>query len=198
MLRTTAALAILLGSVYVVGTDGLMTSMNTSSGDGSSLMQRGMNTKSATIRKTNSEPAPSRAEIEADDNITTYDKDDAGINAAKAKGRATLARFEELMNAGTPGNYTFKTGLPYGENSREHVWVQLTKRDGDAFHGLVANQPVLAKQYNLGDPIKVNRNEVSDWMVMSDTAIYGGYTMRHALDTLPKEQADHLRSLLKD
>ena len=133
-----------------------------------------------------------------DSNIVNLRGDDVGMNAAKAKGNATLPRFEELISAKTPGTYSFKTGLPYGENNFEHVWVQLDKIDGDTFHGKIANEPVNAKDYKLGQVISVDRAELSDWMIMSDTAIYGGYTLREILPTLPKEQAEGFRALLKD
>jgi uncharacterized protein YegJ (DUF2314 family) len=40
--------------------------------------------------------------------------------------------------------------------------------------------------------------DVEDWMVRTSDAIYGGYSARHQLKDLPKQQADKLALMFRD
>lgn len=102
------------------------------------------------------------------------------------------------MKNKTPGNYTVKYGIKDNAGNVEHVWVQVSDYDNSGFTGRVANEPVIVTSYKIDDTIKVPYEEASDWMIMSNSAIYGGYTMRHSLAKLPKEQAEQISSLLRD
>lgn len=102
------------------------------------------------------------------------------------------------MKNKTPGNYTVKYGIKDNAGNVENVWVQVSDYNNSGFTGRVANEPVIVTSYKIGDSIKVPYEEASDWMIMSNSAIYGGYTMRHSLAKLPKEQAEQISSLLRD
>lgn len=131
------------------------------------------------------------------ENVVAYHTGDSEMNAAKKTGQSTLPRFRELIAAGTPGTYTVK--FPLTQNgATEHIWMQLIDYRDGKFIGLLANDPVNGNQYKMGDPVTVADADVEDWMVRSDDAIYGGYTARVALESLPKEQAEKYRVMFRD
>ena len=187
-------LLVLLGAIAVGGT--LYASLSSNTGHYAKV-DKESRAKIAAARQSG-DKAEFRKAVDEDNNLATYDIGDDGINAARAKGKATLPRFVELMTNKTPGNYTVKYGIRDGAGNVEHVWVQVSDYDSSRFTGRVANEPVIVTSYKLGDSITVPYEEASDWMIASKTAIYGGYTMRHSLSKLPKEQAAQISSLLRD
>ena len=142
-------------------------------------------------------PGSGASLAESKQNVVSYSTEDKAMQDAKTSGRSTLKRFHELMDAGTPGTYTVK--FPLTQNgATEHIWMQLTDYRDGAFVGLLANDPVNGSKYKMGDQMTVAEADVEDWMVRSQDAIYGGYTARVALDSMPKEQADKFRPLFRD
>ncbi len=135
--------------------------------------------------------------VQAKKNVIGYSTEDVGLNAAKVKARATLPRFFELMAAGTDGNYTLK--FPLTQNGRtEHIWMQLADIKGDVFIGILANTPVNGNKYRSGDRMEISRGEIEDWMVQTNTALYGGYTARYAMKDMPKDEAEQFAKMFKD
>lgn len=185
---------VLLGAIAVGGA--LYTSLSSNTANYATVDKQSR-AKIAVARQSG-DKAEFRKALDEDDNLATYDLGDTGINAAKAKGKATLPRFVELMKDKTPGNYTVKYGIKDSAGNVEHVWVQVSDYNSSNFTGRVANEPVIVTSYKIGDSITVPYEEASDWMIMSNTAIYGGYTMRHSLSKLPKEQAAQIAKLLRD
>ena len=131
------------------------------------------------------------------ENVVAFHTGDENLKAAKKTGRSTLKRFHELIAAGTPGTYTVK--FPLTQNgATEHIWMQLVDYSDGKFIGLLANDPVNGNKYKMGDQMTVAEAVVEDWMVRSDDKIYGGYTARAALDSMPKEEADKYRPMFRD
>lgn len=131
------------------------------------------------------------------ENVIAYRTDDAAMNAAKDQGRATLPRFRELLAAGTEGTFTVK--FPLTQNgATEHIWMQLTDAPEGKFVGLLANDPVNGKRFHMGDQMTVAEKDVEDWMVRTESTIYGGYTARAALKDLPKEEAEKYAPMFQD
>ncbi|MGX8013958.1 DUF2314 domain-containing protein [Mesorhizobium sp. ORM8.1] len=122
------------------------------------------------------------------ENVVAYFTADQGMQGAKAKGHATLARFRQLMAAGTSGTYTIK--FPLTQNgATEHIWLQLTGYNEGRFVGLLADEPVNGNKYKIGDRMTVAEADVEDWMIRNGGSVYGGYTVRQAFADMPKEQA---------
>lgn len=131
------------------------------------------------------------------ENVVAYHTGDAALNSAKSQGNATLPRFRELVNAGTPGTYTLK--FPLTQNgATEHIWMQLVDYKDHAYIGLLANDPVNGTKYKMGDRMTVAEADVEDWMVHTGTEMYGGYTVRAMLKDMPKADADKYRAMFRD
>ncbi|BCM19828.1 DUF2314 domain-containing protein [Mesorhizobium sp. J8] len=130
-------------------------------------------------------------------NVVAYSTADDAMQGAKAKGRATLPRFHELIDAGTRGTYTVK--FPLTQNgATEHIWLQLVGFSNGHFVGLLADEPVNGNKYKMGDRMSVAEADVEDWMIRDGGNVYGGYTVRQALADMPKEQAAKYGITFKD
>ena len=130
-------------------------------------------------------------------NVIAYATQDAGMNAAKARARATLPRFLALIEAGTGGAHTVKYPLTQG-GATEHIWVQVSKVEGANFIGRIANEPVNPGPLQMGDAVEVARADIEDWMINTGSEIYGGYTARYAMKDMPREQAAEFKKMFRD
>ena len=131
------------------------------------------------------------------DNIVAYTTAKEALIAARKKARDTMPRFVSLVKSGMKGTFTVKFPLTQ-DGHTEHIWLQVTDMQGDAFVGLLANKPVNGTKYKIGLPMTVATADVEDWMVRTADAIYGGYTARYQLKDLPKHQAEKLAAMFRD
>lgn len=113
-------------------------------------------------------------------NVKDVSSDDAEMNAAIQEARETLPRFIEALQAPTETQtyFAIKVIFPFGEaDSAEHMWVdQLTYADG-RFQGVLSNEPVDVTDLEYGDPVTASIEEISDWMIVGNNQLLGGYTM---------------------
>jgi uncharacterized protein YegJ (DUF2314 family) len=80
-------------------------------------------------------------------NAVAYTTANDSLASARNKARDTLPRFVSLLNSGMKATFKF----PLTQNGHtEHIWLQVTKADGNAFNGLLANEPVNGTKYKLG------------------------------------------------
>ena len=134
----------------------------------------------------------------AQDPVVDYAPDDPEMQAAIADARGTLDDALDRLEAGAPGVEValVKVALPVpGGDGHEHIWVALTGRDGDAFEGVLDNEPVHVAG-RAGDPIAFDRAMISDWMYVEDERIHGAYTLRAMLPRLDPEEARSWRDAL--
>lgn len=132
-----------------------------------------------------------------DGNIVAYSTANDSLAAARKKARDTLPRFVSLLNSGMKATFTVK--FPLTQNGHtEHIWLQVAKAEGNAFSGLLANEPVNGTKYKLGQPMSVAPADVEDWMVRTSDAIYGGYSARYQVKDMPKAQAERLAAMFRD
>ena len=133
---------------------------------------------------------------QAGDDLMSYPAGDDRFAEARRKAQATLPRFNELARAGLHGAYLVKMRLE-GGGEVEHIWVEVTGLRGDRFQGRLTNDPIVPG-YSAGDAVQLHSHEIEDWMINTGEVRYGGYTVRAMLDDMQPEQAEELRSQLRD
>ncbi|HSJ04466.1 MAG TPA: DUF2314 domain-containing protein, partial [Verrucomicrobium sp.] len=87
--------------------------------------------------------------------------------------------------------FSVKKPIPWQDGvvtSHEHIWVtDVTFKDGK-FHGKLGNEPVDVKDLKLGDDVVVEKAEASDWMIVEDNVLVGGYTLLALRDQMPESE----------
>ena len=117
------------------------------------------------------------------------------MEAAIARARSEVDVFIAEMSKGNGTDFAVKAAIQDKEDT-EHFWLtDIVYRNG-GFEGVIGNEPGIVTNVKSGQKWTVKKSEISDWMFMRDGKMYGNYTMRPLLKTLPEEEAAKFRSML--
>ena len=131
------------------------------------------------------------------DRVVAVSGDDARMNAAIAKARATVGTFVTALRAPkkSQSRFSVKIPIPNG-NGSEHFWLSDVRYDGSVFSGKIDNDPETVNTVKLGQAVSARAAEISDWMYVDHGKLIGGYTLRALRDRLsPSDRAEFDRSL---
>lgn len=76
------------------------------------------------------------------------------------------------------GELTVKLPFRTRRNGTEHIWVQVTRIEGDTVSGLLANEPTDIEGKKIGDPVTGKVAELSDWLFLRNGEMVGGFTVK--------------------
>ena len=121
--------------------------------------------------------------------------DEQEMEAAIARARSEVDSFIAEMSKGNGTNFAVKVPIQDKEET-EHFWLtDIVYRNGK-FEGVIGNDPGMVTNVKSGQKWSVKKSEISDWMFMREGKMYGNYTLRPLLKTMPEEKAAKLRSML--
>jgi len=117
------------------------------------------------------------------------EKEDAEMIAAMNKARQTLDEFERHLEnpAPTQTMHIIKGRFTQGDKV-EHMWLNQIAVTPEGYRGVLGNDPYELTTVKAGDTVVVRREDVSDWVVVDDGRLIGGYTMRVLRSRLPPEE----------
>ncbi len=78
----------------------------------------------------------------------------------------------------------------------EYFWLTGVSFQNGEFKGTINNDPGIVSNVKIGQEWTIAKTEISDWMFMRHGKMYGNYTMRPLLKTMPEEEAEQYRSIL--
>ena len=111
--------------------------------------------------------------------------DDAKMNAALAKGKASLPQFVTALKENKSSRRKFAVYARFVENEKvEFLWIDPVVLEGANFRGIVANEPEMLTKIKAGDRIVVPAADVSDWMYVENGKLVGAYSTRVLRDQL--------------
>jgi uncharacterized protein YegJ (DUF2314 family) len=120
-----------------------------------------------------------KTEREGEPNIYGTPSDDQEMNEAIAKSRSTLNLFEKAFQSNKFDKGTFALKVRFStENGAEHIWATSIRIENAAYYGIVDNLPNTTSKINLGERIKLNKEDITDWMYADNGVLQGGYTIR--------------------
>lgn len=137
-------------------------------------------------------PLQTAAPTPSEPDVVLLAENDYEMRIAEAKAQRSIGRFIDALSspAATQTYFAVKTLLRDGEKA-EHVWVSRLSYDGARFQGTVANVPFALTTVTHGEAITVAPGDITDWMIVEDRALVGGYTIRLARDRMsPEQRAD--------
>jgi len=146
--------------------------------------------------------SPTGAAVRAEDRSPVIDVNSANaeMNAAIAKGRATLPTFWASYDAPKPSEsgHSLKVRFPNPKNDGEHIWIaEVTKTADGRYSGRFGNVPRDLPGKKAGDAVEFKEADISDWMFTRNGKIVGGETIKPLLKTMPKADADALRARME-
>jgi uncharacterized protein YegJ (DUF2314 family) len=136
---------------------------------------------------------------EKPDTLVDSGYDQKEMDTAIAKAKAELPKF--LAKYQKTDGEKFHVKIPVmdpGNGKTEHFWCQLLKHQDRKFTARIDNEPGLVTNVKNGQTLTVAESEISDWMFMKQGKMYGNFTMKPLLKTLPKEEADFYRSIMAE
>ena len=121
--------------------------------------------------------------------------DEQEMEAAIARARSEVDSFIAELSKGNGSDFAVKVPIQDKEET-EHFWLtDIVYRNGK-FEGVIGNDPGMVTNVKSGQKWSVKKSEISDWMFMREGKMYGNYTLRPLLKTMPEEEAAKLRSIL--
>ena len=114
-----------------------------------------------------------------------------------SRARSEVDSFVAELAKGDGEDFAVKAPIRDGDNV-EHFWLSdVVYRDGE-FQGTIGNDPGIVTNVTFGQSWTIKKAEISDWMFMRGGKMYGNYTMRPLLKTMPAEEAEQYRSMLAE
>ena len=146
-------------------------------------------------------PAPSAAGLRSaaperyDDPVLDVRADDPALLAARARARAEIDGVIARHAASPLTELSVKAPITDGIHV-EHVWLAGVSYADGTFTGTIDNELTRVKSRRPGDTVRVNKNEIDDYMYEDAGKIRGNYTLRALIDRLPPEDAAKYREML--
>ncbi len=115
--------------------------------------------------------------------------DDNEMNNAIKKANETLVQFDEALKSNN-SNYKYfalKTRFTTVSGG-EHIWLSKIVMKDNNYFGVIDNLPQSTTEVKIGDTIKIENNNISDWMYIDDKKLAGGYTIRLLRQRMNKEE----------
>lgn len=115
--------------------------------------------------------------------------DDREMNAAMAEARRTLVEFERRLGnpTSTQTMAIIKGRFTQGDKV-EHMWLNQIAVTPEGYRGVLGNDPYELTSVKAGETLVVGRESVSDWIIVDDGKLVGGYTMRVLRSRLPAQE----------
>ena len=129
-------------------------------------------------------------------NYSEVAADDAAMNGAIQKAKATSSEFIEAFRAQKPGTTGFYVKKPFRTptNGHEHMWIEVLSESDGVLQGIIANEAEDTKEVRMGQKVSLKLSEISDWKYQEGKKMIGGYTIRYFIDKLsPKDQEAFLK-----
>lgn len=145
--------------------------------------------------------APSEDEVASG---LAYSQRHKAMRRAIAEAKLTLPRFEASFNAAdsvqAETRYLIKVAVPTAQGGAEHKWLDAARIDAEDVIGVVISDSVLTPEIRARSVYTAERDAVSDWMIVQgvgpDAPIFGGYTLRVMLLSVPEKEAERWRARL--
>lgn len=140
---------------------------------------------------------------QAGDPIIGYEKNDPKMNAAITEAQGTLGIF--LANTLGPKNISLegsslKVSFDAADYGDEIIWVSdFSHTSKGHYVGYLANEPHHLPGKHNGSKVRFDTQQIRDWAYYGENGqLFGHYTTRVMVTTMPQKQAKPIRDMLSD
>ncbi|MGN8056718.1 YegJ family protein [Pedobacter sp. 22163] len=130
------------------------------------------------------------AEREGEPDMVYVPSEDERMNWAIEKANLTLWYFEESLKNQQPyqNYFSIKVLITDGDEG-EHIWLTDPHFDDEGnLFGTVGNEPVNIRSVKFNQKIGIKRDLISDWMIIENGRLIGGYTIRAIRDGVAEKE----------
>jgi len=129
-----------------------------------------------------------------DPNYTLVQDEDAAMNAAIARAKATFPDFVTALRSGNPAYHDFAVKKPYAtpDGGVEHMWIESIREVAGGFEGTIANDANDTRLVEYGQQVRFAPAEVSDWKYVNGDLLVGGYTIRYFVERMSPDEKQAL------
>ena len=130
------------------------------------------------------------AEREGEPDMVYVPSEDERMNWAIEKANLTLWYFEQSLKNQQPyqNYFSIKVLITDGDEG-EHIWLTDPHFDDEGnLFGTVGNEPVNIRAVKFNQKIGVKRDLISDWMIIENGRLIGGYTIRAIRDGIAEKE----------
>ena len=121
--------------------------------------------------------------------------DEQEMDAAIARARKEVDSFITELSNRNGTDFAVKARI-VDKDEIEHFWLTDIVYRNEKFEGVIGNEPGLVTNVKFGQKWSVKKSEISDWMFMREGKMYGNYTVRPLLKTMPQDKAEAIKSML--
>lgn len=122
-------------------------------------------------------------------NVYQINSDDKEMNEAIERARKSIDDFISRLNSYAGGGENFELKARFEENGEnEHLWLKNLSYENGFFKGVIANNPVILREYTYGQDVFVPLKDVTDWMIIDNGVMKGGYTIKVLLNNMSEEE----------
>jgi len=127
------------------------------------------------------------------DYIRVDEKQEPKMDAAIARAKTEIDTFVSALQNPKPSQTYFSVKKPFAwqdgkDTNHEHIWISDVSFKDGRFHGRVGNEPVDVKNVKIGDEVTLEKSEASDWMIIDDGYLIGGYTIIALRNAMPADE----------
>jgi uncharacterized protein YegJ (DUF2314 family) len=135
--------------------------------------------------------APRVTTREGQPSVYSVESGDPAMDAANNRARATLGVFDTFLQPAARGEVfaQLKARFSDGDNG-EHMWIRDVRRVDGGYRGILDNVPMEVR-LSRGDTVVVTLADVSDWMVVKDGELIGGFTLVEMRRRMTPRQREH-------
>jgi uncharacterized protein YegJ (DUF2314 family) len=121
-------------------------------------------------------------------NIITVQDDDLKMNVAIKHAKETFTQFDSAFKNGhfDTSKFSIKVKIETITGS-EHIWTQFLTFENGFYYGAIDEDAVATEKVMERDKVKIDMNNLSDWMYSDNGVLRGGFTIKAARDKMNVE-----------
>ena len=137
----------------------------------------------------------SKTERKGEPDIYNTTDDDQEMNLAITTAKQTLDQFDKALISKKfdTSKFALKVKFPTAKGF-EHIWAMNVSIIKGQYSGIINDVPDMATQVKLGDSIKIEKEDISDWLYSDNGFLKGGYTIRVLRNRMTKDEQNKFDS----
>jgi uncharacterized protein YegJ (DUF2314 family) len=125
----------------------------------------------------------------SEDEIYSTSSEDEEMNEAVNAAKGTIQLFEKAFLSKKYDETSFVLKVRFATpKGFEHIWVNNIEMENNNYYGTVNSPPESTTEVKEGEKIKIDKNNITDWLYNDNGKLRGGYTIKVIRNRMTKEE----------